>query len=543
MGPDGSPVIKGPFPEPAPDRSGQESETSSGTGDAVLLHLSGPHRGTRQHLTGSEALVGTTRHAIVHFPVGSDPAVASHHAVLMRGAGGWSVQEEDGQVYLNSADVPGLHGRETLVPGDILEIGSGGPVIRFLMETRAPPPYKSMGDTLRDCVDCARHGGERFPARLAVFLRSLPRELFTRTAPRTRFLVAGLLLLLIASVGTLTAYGLRLERRIEEEERRSLGVAEALSALTDLPAGDPELRALVGDLEDVLLQRIEALEALSEAGRRVVTTASSSVVFMQGGYQFIDPDSERVLRLRLDLSGEPRMGPGGMPLTTFEGDGPPFEAQFTGSAWLVSDDGLLVTNRHIALPWNANPRVRQFLDRDLRPRLALLAYIPGESEPVDVEFVTASEESDLAIVRAPDLAGRLSALPLAAASPVPGQTILVLGYPAGINALLARSGAMFVDSLMQRRPDFWDVVRGLSEAGFIRPLATRGIVGQVTPSTVAYDAETTRGGSGGPVMSLDGKVVAVTFAVLAEFGGSNLGVPVEEVRRLLANIAEDEAAP
>jgi hypothetical protein len=44
-------------------------------------------------------------------------------------------------------------------------------------------------------------------------------------------------------------------------------------------------------------------------------------------------------------------------------------------------------------------------------------------------------------------------------------------------------------------------------------------------------------------MSLDGKVVAVTFAVLAEFGGSNLGVPVEEVRRLLANIAEDEAAP
>jgi len=140
------------------------------------------------------------------------------------------------------------------------------------------------------------------------------------------------------------------------------------------------------------------------------------------------------------------------------------------------------------------------------------------------------------VVRAPLMEGR-EPLRLAEADPGPGQPILVLGYPAGIDALLARSGAVFVDSLMQRRPDFWTVVKELSEAGFIRPLATRGIVGQVTPSTVAYDAETTRGGSGGPVLSLDGKVVAVTFAILAEFGGSNLGVPAEQVRRLLAEAA------
>jgi S1-C subfamily serine protease len=145
---------------------------------------------------------------------------------------------------------------------------------------------------------------------------------------------------------------------------------------------------------------------------------------------------------------------------------------------------------------------------------------------------------DLAVVRAPDLVGR-EPLELAEANPSPGQPILVLGYPAGIDALLARSGAMFVDSLMQRRPDFWTVVQRLSEAGFIRPLATQGIVGQVTPSTIAYDAETTRGGSGGPVLSLDGQVVAVTFAIMADFGGSNLGVPVEEVSRLLVKATQE----
>jgi S1-C subfamily serine protease len=214
-----------------------------------------------------------------------------------------------------------------------------------------------------------------------------------------------------------------------------------------------------------------------------------------------------------------------------------FEVQFTGSAWLASGDGLLVTNRHVAIPWSENQQVGPIFERGFEPRLRLLGYLPDQADPVELEFVAASESVDLAVVRAPDLAGR-EPLHLSEVDPSPGQAILVLGYPAGIEALLARSGAVFVDSIMRKRPDFWTVVQELSVAGFIRPLATRGIVGQVTASTVAYDAETTRGGSGGPVLSLDGEVVAVTFAILAEFGGSNLGVPAGEVARLLARARE-----
>jgi len=516
MGSDSTPVIKGPFPGPDRNGTGESSAPPSTGGAAVLLHLTGPHRGTRQRLTEAEALVGTSPDAVVHFPDYADPAVASRHALLVRTEDGWTVREEEGQVYLNSADVPGLHGREALAPGDIIEIGSGGPVLRFVMETHDSAQYKSMKEAFQ----------------------SLPRELLTRTAPRTRLAVSGLLVLVVASVGTLAAYGLRLERRIEAEEQRSATVAEALGSLTDLPAGDPELRILVGELEAVLTQRIEALEALSDAGRRVVMAASSSVMFVQGGYHFLDPESDRPLRLLLGRTGSPRMGPNGMPLTTLEGDGPVFEFQFTGSAWLATEDGLLITNRHVAIPWSANEQVRPLFEQGYRPVVKLRGYLPDQAEPIQLEFVTASEEMDLAVVRAPDLVGR-EPLELAEANPSPGQPILVLGYPAGIDALLARSGAMFVDSLMQRRPDFWTVVQRLSEAGFIRPLATQGIVGQVTPSTIAYDAETTRGGSGGPVLSLDGQVVAVTFAIMADFGGSNLGVPVEEVSRLLARASQE----
>ena len=245
----------------------------------------------------------------------------------------------------------------------------------------------------------------------------------------------------------------------------------------------------------------------------MVTNASGSVLFVQGGYHFVDPESDRPLRLLLGPAGRPMAGPGGVPFTTLDGEGPLFEVQFTGSAWVAGEDGLLVTNRHLAIPWASNRQIGPILEQGFEPRLRLIGYPPGEAEPVEFEVVTVADEVDLAVVRASEIAGDLR--------------------PAGIDALLARSGAMFVDSLMHERPDFWAVVRGLSEAGLIQPLATRGIVGQVTSSTVAYDAETTRGGSGGPVLSLEGEVVAVTFAVMADFGGSNLGVPVEEVRRLL----------
>ena len=50
---------------------------------------------------------------------------------------------------------------------------------------------------------------------------------------------------------------------------------------------------------------------------------------------------------------------------------------------------------------------------------------------------------------------------------------------------------------------------------------------------MVYDAQTTNGGSGGPVLSTTGEVVAINSAVLPEFGGSNLGVPAEQARRML----------
>ncbi|MGD8816711.1 MAG: trypsin-like peptidase domain-containing protein, partial [Acidobacteriota bacterium] len=126
------------------------------------------------------------------------------------------------------------------------------------------------------------------------------------------------------------------------------------------------------------------------------------------------------------------------------------------------------------------------------------------------------------------------------AEPAPGDEVIVMGYPAGVEALLARADPQFAEGLLSRGPvTFWEVGQALSVGGYINPLNTQGIVGQVTEAMIVYDAETTSGGSGGPVVTLDGNVVAINTAILSrEFSGSNLGVPARHVLALLEALRE-----
>ena len=124
--------------------------------------------------------------------------------------------------------------------------------------------------------------------------------------------------------------------------------------------------------------------------------------------------------------------------------------------------------------------------------------------------------------------------------PAPGDAIIVMGYPLGLKALMARSDADFIRELQRDGvTGFFEQAGRIAEAGFMKPLATRGIVGQVTSASVVYDAETTSGGSGGPVLSVNGEVVAVNTAILPEFGGSNLGVPAAAALALIRRARGD----
>lgn len=281
--------------------------------------------------------------------------------------------------------------------------------------------------------------------------------------------------------------------------------------------------------------RVDALESWNQATQRVIGAAARSVVFVQGSYGFLEPELHRPLRLELGPAGQPVSGPGGAPLFTASGSGPLLERPFSGTAFIATDNGLLLTNRHIAQPWEFDESARALTAHGMVPVMhRLIGYLPDITEPFDIELVAASETADIAVLRCSSVAELAPSLPLSHNPVRPGEEVLVLDYPAGVRALLARTDETFVDALMGDGDlDFWSVTRQLSEAGHIKPLATRGIVGQVTSARVVYDAETTSGGSGGPVLGLNGEVCAVNSAILREFGGSNLGVPASEVHRLL----------
>ena len=367
-----------------------------------------------------------------------------------------------------------------------------------------------------------------------------------RTRPVRPELVIVLVILAVGSIGIL-ANNIRLERRLAEEAARLQGLTELIERAEQRSLTQADFAAVRAELEDVLSAtnaRVRTLEDAAGARGRVISDAGRSVVFIQGSYGFVDPESGRPLRHFAGQGRVPMRMPDGMTVVTVSGDGPIVQVFYTGTAFMINGSGYMITNRHVAYPWEFEEHAQYTLEAGFEPDpRRLIGFLPGREEPIDIEVVAASESTDLAVIRFSEEVEYPAALELVDLTPEPGDEVIVLGYPTGVDALLARSDPKFAEGLLSRGPvTFWDLGRALAVGGYVEPLATQGIVGQVTETSIVYDAETTRGGSGGPVVNLDGTVVAINMAVVHEFGGSNLGVPIREALRLLSEAGVEAIA-
>ena len=69
------------------------------------------------------------------------------------------------------------------------------------------------------------------------------------------------------------------------------------------------------------------------------------------------------------------------------GKGPPLQFHFFGTAFLVTSDGRLLTNRHVAEPWSSDEDLKELLGRGADAfALSYMAYFPdsrhrGPSQP------------------------------------------------------------------------------------------------------------------------------------------------------------------
>ena len=338
-----------------------------------------------------------------------------------------------------------------------------------------------------------------------------------------------------------------LQRRAEQA-RASLTASEASGPRESLKAQTEEIRkkmAADGDtngesLKKQLQETQNRLNRLENEGRNaetIVHTYGPSVCLLHVVVEFREKDSGQLIRISLDATGKPRIDSKGMVALELDGTGPPLEEDFFGTGFLVARDGRLLTNHHVVEPWWADAELKQLVEKGTVAFAAsYTAYFPGSSQGVAAKVDRISEKADLATLKlqtpAPSHAALLELDNRSEAS-VSGDPVVLIGYPTGIDGILARAGTDVTRKVAENAHEVSQIVSQLSAQNLIRPTTTQGHIGDVLKDKIVYDAATTSGGSGGPLFNREGKVIGVNFAILNDFGGSNLAVPVRYADELV----------
>lgn len=338
---------------------------------------------------------------------------------------------------------------------------------------------------------------------------------------------------LIAETRKMRADLLQTDATVQKQQLQDQ-TAELQQKISSAEAGD------VSDLKKQLEEtaaRLKQLSDESDAAEAVIRSYAPSVCLLHVSVAFDDKSSGRRLRYGgINPDGSPLKDSSGNTVYTLDGRAPELRADFFGTGFLVGD-GKILTNHHVAQPWWKNDELSAVLQQGLDPVIATMtAYFPDAPAGVAVGITQISDDADLALLH-PDFSGlnfpdlKIDARKEAAVS---GEPVISLGYATGINAILARAGDDTVSDILKvTGGDPTKISDELLRRKLIRPLATQGHIGDVLADQIVYDAQTTSGGSGGPLINQDGKVIGVTFAVVKDFGGSNFGVPIRYAQPLL----------
>jgi S1-C subfamily serine protease/DNA-binding NarL/FixJ family response regulator len=333
--------------------------------------------------------------------------------------------------------------------------------------------------------------------------------------------------------------------RRAEQARASLDASEAAETRKALKAQSEELRQKIADGDDggALKQqlqetqtRLSRLENEDRVAETIVHTYGSSICLLHVVVEFHDQDSGELIRISPDAAGKTQADQAGMVSIETGGNGPPLQFDVFGTGFLVGD-GRLLTNHHVAQPWWGSDELKQLIDQGASPFVAsYTAYFPGTFQGIAARLGRISSHADLATLKleasAPAHTPPLELDDRSTAS-VAGDPVVLIGYPTGIEGILARAGDDTTEKVTANAHQITQVVSRLAAQRLIRPTTTQGHIGDVLTDKIVYDAATTSGGSGGPLFNRDGKVIGVNFAVLNNFGGSNLAVPIRYADELV----------
>jgi S1-C subfamily serine protease/DNA-binding NarL/FixJ family response regulator len=337
-------------------------------------------------------------------------------------------------------------------------------------------------------------------------------------------------------------------RRAEDERRMLEGQGKTSSATREsLLAQSQALKKKMAegnsadsDLRKQLLDtqtRLSRIETEGKFAETIVRNYGSSVCLLHVVVEFLDRGTGKPILVAVDQLGKPLLDDKGMIQLDVDGSGPHLQLDVFGTGFLVRKDGRVLTNHHVAEPWWGNQELKALTEHGASAYvLSYTAYFPGGQRGISAKLDKISTQADVSTLRldggAPERSTLLDLDDRTDAS-VAGDAVVLIGYPTGIEGILARAGPEAAKEIAGDTAEVQQIVAHLADKKLIRPTTTQGHIGDVLQDKIVYDAATTSGGSGGPLFNRSGKVIGVNFAILNGFGGSNLAVPAKFAKELL----------
>jgi len=330
--------------------------------------------------------------------------------------------------------------------------------------------------------------------------------------------------------------------RIDTNSRSGSTTRDSLRAQSD----DLRKRAATADganadaLKKQLLDtqnRLAQLEKEEKIAETIVHKYGPSVCLLHVVVEFEDKQTGRPLQVAVDANGKPQVDEKGMAQLDVGGPGPRLQVDAFGTGFLAGVDGTLLTNHHVAEPWWHDDELKRLLDQGVNPLVLYYeAYFPGRAAAIRAKLGRISSEADVATLKletpAPPDAEPLE-LDARSEASVTGEPVVLMGYPTGVEGILARANSDVLSKIAGEAQDFSQIMSRIASQQLIRPTTTQGHIGDVLQDKIVYDAATTSGGSGGPLFNKRGRVIGINFAVLRGFGGSNLAIPARYATELL----------
>lgn len=445
---------------------------------AIFVHLSGSKRGKTEFFTNSKISIGTDSSCDLKFNPLVDKNTSPLHAEINLRECDYILKDLDSSkgIFINNR----LKKEVVIHDGDLIEFGENGPRVRFRIKAEEGDVCKPFREILADSMDLARepHKGRKLITATS-FFKSLLIEAFTQSSLKFRLVTVFIFFLTFIGIVTLfhTIY----------------------SNLTETT------------------KRVELLEFESTIGEKIIKDFSRGVCLIQCTFSLVD-----------EVSGEPlKAWNNGRLLTN----------NLTGTGFIISKNGKVLTNRHVIEPsWNQTTYFTP-TEPGLKPRIEVLrAFFPNVKNPVLLKVEKVSEAADVALLsfepKGIDIP--VLELDLSGMDAIEGEPVVLLGYPAGMNALLAKTDPDIAQEISKL--PFLEAAQELSNHRLIKPISTQGHISDVLNERIIYDALTAVGGSGGPLFNNKGKVIAINYGIFRGFTGANFGVPI----KYAIELTEDE---